>query len=148
MSSRFPSLLLTPDSYPYRMEIAPRFADMDILHHLNNLSLAEYHEEVRTRFLMSLFGADFLSKPRDYRLLPVSTQYDYLAEAHYPQPLTACAGVLKIGRASFDVAMALFQDARCVCLSRATTVHVRDQQSQPLPDHLRTALEGGLMRAG
>lgn len=147
MSTRFDPQLLSLASYPYRMDIAPRFADMDILRHLNNLSLAEYHEEVRTRFLMSLFGEDFLSKPRDYRLLPVSTHYDYLAEAHYPQPLIAAAGVLKIGRASFDVAMALFQNERCVCLSRATTVHVLGGQSQPLPESLRAALGRGLMRA-
>jgi acyl-CoA thioester hydrolase len=136
---------LESQSYPFSMSIAPRYADMDILRHLNNLALAEYHEEARTRFFMSLFGDDFLFRRREYRLLPVRTTYDYLREAHYLLPLQACAGVARIGRASFEVAMALFQDGQCVGLASATTVHVTANGSAPLTEELRAALQKGVL---
>ncbi|MBP9712739.1 MAG: acyl-CoA thioesterase [Sterolibacterium sp.] len=132
--------------YPFAMTIAPRFADMDILRHLNHLALAEFHEEARTRFFMTLLGEDFLFRKREYRLLPVCTTYDYLHEAHYPQLLEACAGVAHIGHTSFTVAMALFQSGRCVCLSNAVTVHVTVDGASPLPAELRACLQRGLLR--
>ncbi len=137
--------LLNASRYPFSMPVTPRFADMDILRHLNNLALAEFHEEARTRFFMRLFGEDFLFRKRDYRLLPVRTTYDYLHEAYYPQSLEACAGVVHIGNASFEVAMALFQAGRCVCLANVVTVHVTNAGAEPLPDVIRHQLEQGLM---
>ena len=137
--------LLDPARYPFSMTVTPRFADMDMLRHLNNLALAEFHEEARIRFFMTLFGEDFLFRKRDYRLLLVRTTYDYLHEAHYPQPLEACAGVSSIGNASFEVALALFQTGRCVCLAHAVMVHVTDTGTAPLPDVMRHQLQQGLM---
>ncbi|MBV2234846.1 MAG: acyl-CoA thioesterase [Sterolibacterium sp.] len=137
--------LLQAASYPFAMTIVPRYADMDILRHINNLALAEYHEEARTRFLMTLFGEDFLFRKREYRLLPVRTTYDYLREAHYPLSLLACAGVAHIGRSSFEVAMALFQDDHCVCLATAITVQVLDGKAATLTDEQRACLARGLL---
>lgn len=137
--------LLDATRYPFAMTVTPRFADMDILRHINNLALAEFHEEARTRFFMKLFGEDFLFRKRAYRLLPVRTTYDYLHEAHYPQSLEACAGVVHIGNASFEVAMALFQAGRCVCLANVVTVHVTDIGATPLPDEIRHQLQQGLI---
>ncbi|SMB22018.1 conserved protein of unknown function [Sterolibacterium denitrificans] len=146
--ARHAPALLSAQSYPFAMDIVPRYADMDILRHINNLSLAEYHEEARTRFLMTLFGEDFLFRKREYRLLPVRTTYDYLREAHYPQPLEARAGVARIGNSSFEVAMALFQNEQCVCLATAVTVQVMDGKAAALTAAQRACLERGLLRRG
>jgi acyl-CoA thioester hydrolase len=144
--SRHDPALLLATAYPFAMRIEPRYADMDIVRHINNLALAEYHEEARTRLLMQLFGDDFLFRQRDYRLLPVRTTYDYLHEAHYPLPLQACAGVARIGRSSFEVAMALFQNERCICLATAITVQVMQGQSAALTEEQRICLQRGLLQ--
>ncbi len=138
---KFDPVRLDAARYPFAMTVAPRFADMDILKHINNLALAEYHEEARTRFVTKVFGDDFLFRARDYRLLVARASYDYLREAHYPQPLEACAGLAHIGNASYEIAMALFQGGHCVCLADVVTVCVTANGATRLPDDLRAALE-------
>ena len=143
---KFDPIRLDIASYPFTMTVAPRFADMDILKHINNLSLAEYHEEARTRFVTKVFGDDFLFRERDYRLLGARASYDYLREAHYPQPLEACAGLARIGNSSYEIAMALFQDGQCVCLADVVTVCVTAQGATRLSDGLRAALQPWRLR--
>mgnify|MGYP000954870467 FL=1 len=132
--------------YPFAMTVAPRFADMDILKHLNNLALAEFHEEARVRFLCALFGDDFLFRKRPYRLLVARATYDYLREAHYPQPLEARVGVARLGNTSFELALALFQEGQCVCLCDVIGVAVDDAGPTPLTDELRAGFEKHLLR--
>ena len=126
--------------YPYVMQIEPRFADMDIVKHINNLSLAEYLEEVRARFYCDIFGQDFLFRARDYRLLVAHASYDYLNETHYLQTVEARAALARIGNSSFELVMALFQNQRCVCQGNVVTVCTNDAGSRPLPEDIRTAL--------
>lgn len=145
-AAKYDPILLEAARYPFAMTVAPRYADMDILKHLNNLALAEYHEEARTRFLMEMFGEDFLFTRRDYRMLPVKIAYDYLREAHYPRPLDARAGVSRIGNTSFEIAMALFQDGHCVCLASVVTVHVTKAGPAPLDDAMRLKLQSRFLR--
>ncbi len=123
--------------YPFTLPLVPRFADMDIVGHINNIAVAEFHEEARVRFLCHLFGDDFLFRERPYRLLVARAAYDYLREAHYPQPLEARVGVLRIGHTSFELALALFQQGHCVSLSEVVGVAVKDQEPTPLPEELR-----------
>ncbi len=139
-------LRLDATRYPFSMSLAPRFADMDILKHINNLSLAEYHEEARVRFLAEIFGENFLFIKRDYRLLVARAGYDYLREAHYPQPLEARVGVARIGNTAFDLALALFQEGHCVCLADVVMVRVEASGPAPLPADLRAALQQRRLR--
>ena len=143
---KYDPIRLDAERYPFVLPVAPRFADMDILKHINNLSLAEYHEEARVRFLAELFGSNFLFGKRNYRLLVAKAGYDYLREAYYPQPLEARVAVARIGNSSFDLALALFQDGACVCLCDVVAVHVTDDGPAPLPAELKDKLQGQLLR--
>lgn len=125
--------------YPYTTTLTPRFADMDIVGHLNNIALAECHEEARVRFLCHLMGEDFLFRARPYRLLVARASYDYLSEAHYPQPLEMRVGVETIGKTSFQLALASFQEGRCVGLATVTGVAVGPEGPLPLPQELQDA---------
>lgn len=140
-STRFDALRLSAHNYPFALPLMPRFADMDLLKHINNLALAEYHEEARVRFLAGIFGENFLFTKRDFRLLVARASYDYLHEAHYPQPLEARVGVVRVGNSSFELALALFQNEACVCLAEVVMVHVTDSGATPLPTMLVEALE-------
>ena len=138
-------LRIEAERYPFAMTVTPRFADMDILKHINNLSLAEYHEEARVRFLTTLFGDDFLFRKRSYRLLVARATYDYLREAHYPHPLEARVGVARIGNTSFELALALFQNGHCVCLCDVIGVAADENGPTPLPAELRAEFEKFLL---
>ena len=143
---KYDPIRLEADRYPFVLPVEPRFADMDMLKHINNLSLAEYHEEARVRFLMGLFGNDFLFTKRAYRLLVAKAGYDYLREAYYPQPVEARVAVARIGNSSFDLALALFQEGKCVSLCDVVAVHVTDDGPAPMPDELRAKLQTQFLR--
>lgn len=143
---KYDPVLLEADRYPFAMTVAPRFADLDLLVHINNLSLAEYHEEARVRFLLDLLGDDLFSRRRNFRMLVAKAAYDYLHEAHYPQPLEARVAVSRIGDASFELAMALFQEGRCVCLAAVVEVYVTDDGPVSIPGDMREKLRSRLLR--
>lgn len=137
---------LQPTSYPFVLQQIPRYADLDILQQLSTLALGRYLEEVRIRFLLARLGEDFLERKRDYRLLVASARYDYLHAAYYDRPLEAAVGVTRLGRSSFELAMALFQDAVCVCLAEVTGVVVNHQGAMNLPDELRASFAAAALR--
>lgn len=138
---KYDPIRLEADRYPFVLAVEPRFADMDMLQHINNLSLAEYHEEARVRFLTEVFGNNLFSSKRNFRLLVAKAGYDYLREAHYPQTLEGRVAVARIGNSSFDLALALFQEGHCVCLADVVMVYVADDGPAPLPAELRTELQ-------
>lgn len=137
---------LQADTYPFAMTVEPRFADMDIVKHINNLAIAEYYEEARVRFLMEILGQDFLFRPRDFRLLVARASYDYLQQAHYPAPLRVRAGVARLGRTSFELAMALFQEERCIGLADVVKVQLGSDGPLPLSAEIRALLEAWALR--
>ncbi|WP_186453809.1 acyl-CoA thioesterase [Denitratisoma sp. DHT3] len=143
---KFDPRRLAAGAYPFAMTVEPRFADMDIVKHINNLAVAEYYEEARVRFLMEVLGEDFLFRAREFRLLVARASYDYLHEARYPTPLEVRAGIARLGRSSFDLAMALFQDERCIGLADVVKVHLVAGKPAPLPAELRAQLESRALR--
>ena len=73
------------DSYPFTAVVPTRWADLDMLGHINNVSMAGLFEEGRGRFNRSL------ELPRDRkttRWLIASVEVNYLAEAHHPHDVT------------------------------------------------------------
>lgn len=136
---------LDASNYAFSMSIMPRFADMDMLKHINNLALAEYHEEARVRFFSAIINDNFLFTQRNFRLLVARASYNYLREAHYPQPLEARVATARIGHSSFDLALALFQEEQCVCLADVVMVHVSNSGPAPLPENLKSELQKYLL---
>src|ERR1700761_4493612 len=99
-------------THPVRFDTAPRFGDLDPLRHLNNAALARIYEDGRVRFLDSS-GARTGWEP-GCRFVVAEVTIRYLAEGRYPDPLVLGTGVLSIGRSSFVIAQALFQNGRCI----------------------------------
>lgn len=133
-------------SYPFVLQQIPRYADLDILQQLSTLALGRYLEEVRIRFLLDRLGEDFLYRPRDYRLLVAHAHYSYLHAACYDRPVKAAVGVTHLGRSSFELAMALFQEATCVCLAEVTGVVVNHQGAMNLPAEIRETFTAAALR--
>ena len=129
-----------PASYPWSLEIATRFSDMDPNRHLNNVAIAQLFEETRVRFNLSTRERHpEIGRPR-YVIGHVSI--DYLVEGAYPASATMGYAVVSIGTASFRNAMAMFQNGRCIALAETVMVHRGEAGPSPIPDGLRTVLEG------
>lgn len=127
------------DSYPIHLRLMPRYGDMDLQHHVNNVSIARYFEESR----LSLHREVKLLAPLAFTSMVLAhVDIDYLLEVAYPDEVVLATGVGRIGSASFDQVGALFQHGECKAVSRATTVRRNPDRSgsQALDDHERRAL--------
>jgi acyl-CoA thioester hydrolase len=125
-------------NYPTTLDVPARFSDLDPLNHLNNVAIGNFYEEGRVNFNRKALA--FLLDRRRIRFLLINVSITYLREGKYPGLLTVGTGLLRLGRTSFTLGQALFENGQCIGLAETTTVNARDGVSAPLPDDLRDAL--------
>ena len=129
-------------AYPFTTDIPTRWADLDLLGHINNVSMAGLFEEGRGQFnrALDLFRAD-----RSIRWLIAGVDIAYLAEAHHPAPVTIASGIGRIGERSWSILSAAFQDDVCVATCETTLVYTDPSGPVPYPAEFRAKFEA--MRA-
>ncbi len=130
-------------AYPFTADIPTRWADLDLLGHINNVSMAGLFEEGRGRFNRSL------ELPRDrkaIRWLIAAVELNYLAEAHHPHDVTVASGIGQIGTRSWVIQSAAFQQGNCVATCDTTLVFTDETGAAPFPDAFRTKFEANLIR--
>lgn len=130
-------------AYPFSATTETRFQDLDVLGHINNVAMAALFENGRVRFNRSL-GSDLHEKGE--RWLIAGLSISYLAEAWFPADMTIASGIGHIGRSSWEIMSAAFQDGQCVATSETTLVLTDSEGTKPIGDRLRAALE--LYRVG
>lgn len=131
--------------YAFKTEIAPRFGDMDALRHLNNVALASIYEEARLRFTQT-FNHGPIGDERGRPML-AEVRIRYLAEGRYPGTLRCGVGAVRIGRTSYVVGQALFQEGRCIGIADTVVVWTEMSRPAPIPPNFRDALEAALIAA-
>jgi acyl-CoA thioester hydrolase len=127
-------------TYPVRLDIAPRFGDLDPLSHLNNVAVARIYEEARVRFIDESGVREHFEPKHWFVIVELSIQY--LAEGAYPDMLTVGTGVVRVGGSSFGVAHGLFQNGRCIGTAESVLVYVNRVEggARPLPAAARARL--------
>lgn len=129
-------------AYPIAHEIALRYGDVDRQGHLNNVAIATLYQEARLEVLERAFGPITTRS----RILVAEQTLRFLCEG-FPIPTTFGSGVSRIGRSSYHLAHGMFQGGRCIGLCDTVLVNVGDDgRSEPLPDQVRTVLEGLMLR--
>jgi acyl-CoA thioester hydrolase len=133
-----------PAAYPWQLELAPRYGDMDANGHLNNVAIAQLFEETRVQFNWQSAQLFAGSRPR---FLAAHVAIDYLAEGHYPGAVTMALAVNHIGNSSFRMAKAAFQGGTCIALCDSVLVF-RSPEGGPatIPPALRERLEAHRLR--
>jgi acyl-CoA thioester hydrolase len=122
--------LLDPARYPFSSRIEPRFGDLDVNLHINNVAMAGFLEDGRVRFHRESGYRDGLS---GLSSMIVSVAIEYLGEAHYPDPVTIHCAVEDTGRTSHRLIQLVTQDERVVAFCRSTMVTVSKDGPAPLP---------------
>lgn len=135
-----------PGTYPVTGAGLARFGDVDANGHLNNLALAELHENARAEFNTSAFPGVYQQAIRDIRVVVANSVLHYLAEAHWPAAVTTALGVGRIGRTSYVLCTALFVEQRCVSLCDTVLVTLVDDAPAPIPDAAREYLAAHRLR--
>ena len=133
-------LRLDLSTYPHRLDMSTRFADVDPQWHLNNVRIAEFYQEGRVSFNQSMRQQWQVVREKGSRTLVARQTMDYLAEVKWPGQVTIGVGVAHVGGKSFTLALGMFQEGRCTGISDAILVHANREGPAPIPDVLRAAL--------
>jgi acyl-CoA thioester hydrolase len=119
-----------PESDPFSGEILPRYTDMDLWQRLNNVALVSLHIESVHRLLLDVAGgAAWRGGPA--AIGPETTSTDFIAEAHYPTPLTAAAHISHVNERDIGIASALSQKGHCVGLHQSRVVRWTPDAASP-----------------
>lgn len=129
----------TPDAYKFWVDEHVRFADLDLIGHVNNKSYATYGESCRAAFLRHS-GLWVQGAPRQSVI--VKLEINYLRELHYPNKIRIGLCVLRMGSTSCTFGLGVFKGEECI--STMLTVMVRidatSRQAVTLNDEERAAL--------
>lgn len=109
-----------PGAYRYWVPEIVRFADLDLIGHVNNKAYATYAESGRAAFLrhIGLWRPDATRHSVIVRL-----EIDYRRELHYPAELRIGVRTLRIGRRSFTLGLGIFNGD--ICVATVVTVFAR-----------------------
>jgi acyl-CoA thioester hydrolase len=134
--------LTDPSIYRFWSTEHVRFADLDILGHVNNKAYATYYESARIEYMASRVPPE---AARDWLAL-VRLEIDYLKEIHYPGTLRLGVSPVRLGNSSITMACAIFNSDVCCSTSIAILVCFDQaaRKSRPFPDELRKRLEADL----
>ena len=121
-------------SYPFGHLTETRFADLDLLGHINNVSMAGLFEHGRGMFNHAI---EVERRAPGQRWLIVRVEINYLEESFFPAPVDIASGIGRIGTSSWDIASAAFQNGKCVATCMTTIVLTNDHGPSPIPQDLR-----------
>jgi acyl-CoA thioester hydrolase len=141
MPSQFDKSLLDPRRYPYEITMSTRFADLDLNNHINNIALSVAFEDVRARF-----GRLTIPVRHDTKLMVVACNIDFMAQAHYPDPIRVMLGVEGFGRTSWTIVCLALQNDVLVAANRCIMVCSDGVKATPLSDEIRAAMAPYVLR--
>ena len=142
MADRFPAERLDPASYVgpgYDLPVI--FGDLDPGHHVNNVALQRYFEQVRYSEHLRA-DMDKVLHDTGGGLYVVHIGVDFLSETKFGIPLHVRTRISRWGRSSFTEQQAAWQNGRCVAIGEFVQAFtMKDGASAELPEALREAVE-------
>jgi acyl-CoA thioester hydrolase len=131
-----------PDSYRYWGVETVRFADLDMLGHVNNKSYATYYETARVGYMRSRGLADGTK----LGMAMVRLEIDYRKEIRFPASLRLGVRLRRLGTSSITLACAIFDEHGCASTSNAIVVRfdAETRASKPFTAEERAVLERDL----
>ena len=138
---------MTLENYPLTVTVPSRFRDLDTLGHINNVAIGSFYEEGRAQLNRKCFPME-MRKRHKMRMLIADVHIQYLREAHYPGDLIVGAGIGHIGRTSYRIDLALFQNDVCAGVCETVLVNTNGDGVAAMPDEARAAMEQVLVLGG
>jgi acyl-CoA thioester hydrolase len=129
-----------PAAYKFWVTEHIRFADLDLLGHVNNVAFVVYAESCRAAF-MAQTGL-WVPNARRQNVI-VRIELDYRRELLYPGEVKVGLRVLKIGNKSFTLGQGLFSGEHCVATAQAVIARIDagTRKAVPLNDEERASLK-------
>jgi len=113
-----------------------RFADLDILGHVNNVAYMVYFETGRVAFLEQLGGLPPRDREQQPTFVLARVAADYIEELYYPGSVDIGTAVRHVGTSSFHLGHGIFRDGVCKAVATSVLVQVQGRpiRSVPLSD--------------
>ncbi len=131
-------------AFPHFHAITTRWKDNDVYGHVNNVEYYSFFDTVINEFLIRSGGLDIHGGP--VIGLCVDSQCTFKASLAFPDTVDAGLRVAKLGNSSVTYEIGLFRAGSAEPAAIGRFVHVfvdrEHRRPVPLPDELRTALEG------
>jgi acyl-CoA thioester hydrolase len=109
----------SPESYNFWATEHVRFADLDMLGHVNNKAYATYYETARVAAMAACNLTDGIA----VGMAMIRLEIDYRKEIRFPAELRLGVRLRKLGNSSLALACAIFN--RDVCASTSYSIAVR-----------------------
>ena len=116
------------DEFNYFIRITVRFADADMMGHVNNAKYVTYLEEARIQYARDVLG--WQKTPRELGMILARTEIDYLRPLMFGDTVRVYVRCSKIGRKSFALRYVLVDDASQEIVSNAMTAMVAFDYTQ------------------
>jgi acyl-CoA thioester hydrolase len=133
---------LSPDSYHFWAAEHVRFADLDMMGHVNNKAFVTYYETGRVAYMTSKGLYDGLQGG----MALVRLELDYRKEIRFPASLRLGVRLCRVGNSSITLACAIFDGETCASTSKAIAVRfdAETRRSTAFTDAERAGLEADL----
>jgi acyl-CoA thioester hydrolase len=135
---------LDPTAYPVVEDFGTRYQDLDPNGHLNNVAFAALFENARVQ--INRATRPWGDRPSSERTMVASVAIAYLREGSFPEPVTVCSGIGRIGTSSWTIEQAMFQAGHCIATCDTVVVCRTDDQAKPLRAEVRAELESRMTR--
>ena len=131
-----------PGSYSFWATEHVRFADLDMLGHVNNKAYATYFETARVNYMTACGLSDGVR----VGVAMVRLEIDYRKEIRYPATLKLGVRLCKLGNSSLTLACAIFDGDVCASTSQSIAVRFdgETRRSKPFTPTERQTLESYL----
>lgn len=136
---RFAPDFLNIHSHTFWHEGCVRYADLDVLGHVNNGAIANYFSEARVKLLyQALPGWPNI----EGLFVVVNQRFEYFSELHYPNTLRTGLKLIKLGTSSLHLGGILCCDDKVIAAYESISAFVgRDtRRSIPISEDLRKTL--------
>lgn len=97
-----------PERYGWSLELPTRFADTDLVGHLNNVTMTRYHDNAAHAFIREALGHT-VAHGCGHSMRVLRQELSFAQETHFGTPLGLGAAVLAIEPHWFTLATATFQ---------------------------------------
>ena len=130
----------------YSLIVNPRFGDMDILGHVNNIVPSHWFELARTP-VMQIFDPELTMSKKTFPLIMAHTEYDFIGQMYFKYDVTIKTWISRIGNKSFTVYHEAWQQERLCVKGNAVIVHYdfNIEKTMPIPEDKRKLLSEHLL---
>jgi acyl-CoA thioester hydrolase len=125
---RLPDRLRDPSSYQHWTPVELRFRDIDLLGHVNNVTLAGWLEDGRVRLELPIQPIKAAAGPV---IVLAELRIQFLEEVHFEDQVRVGTAIERLGRTSVSIGQAVFAGDRCAAIARAIEVLIDDRTRAP-----------------